>query len=206
MAVTLAQPDTYTCDRPDCEEEFTSVGAVDGSYCSKRCSLEHAGAKQLRNIKFDHRWCHGCFRKTKEVEAPPAGYPSFVVGFQYLTPHARKGEREGNGDLFIEDDRADCSPASDRDQGPSPGDRLTMTGTICECGTTDHRDDWLRAEQVACIEEAVVRFCRAFEWTGHEGQHDKAIDAERLHETLVKTEDLADEMNWELSVGRAIKD
>jgi len=201
MAVTLAQPDIYTCDKPDCEQEFTSVGAVDGSYCSKRCSLEHTGEKQLRNIKYDHRWCHGCFRKTKEVEAPPAGYPEFVVGFQYLTEHARKGEREGNQDLFVEEDGDD--PA--RDRAPGPADTLTMTGTICECGTTDHRDDWLRAEEIASVDEAVARFCRAVEWMGHEGQHDMIIDAEVLRETLEKSKEIKGEYFWELAVGRAIE-
>lgn len=194
--------ETYSCDGPGCTEEFERGEDVDGSFCTRACSLRDDGQDILSNVKHDHRWCFGCLKKLKEIERPPADMPEFIVGFQYQTRHARHGQSEGKA--FVEDDAV-----NDRHHGStasrfSLADSLVMTGTICECGTTDHRDDYLRLERVTDIRGAAERLLRVLEWMGHEGQHSKTIDASRLVETLTRTARDDGELDWELAVGRAI--
>jgi len=144
-----------------------------------------------------------------------------LVGFQHLTEHARHGEKTGRGvvqnndvgkseprSLVLVDDsdvvkHEPTSPATDR--APAPADTLVLTGTICECGTTDHRDDYLRSEQVTSVREATKRLCRALLFTGREGQHDKQFDVRVLARTLKESVQETGEYDWELAVGRSIK-
>lgn len=204
MSVQIATPDTYTCSHQECEEEYTKPGSVvDGSYCSRRCSLLDTGEDFLRNIRDDHRWCGGCYRQLKEVEAPPPGsYPEFVIGFEYLTEHAELGQREANADSFVDDARADST--TDGDRLIAPMDRLTVGSAVCECGTTDHRDGWVREVRLTSIYDTALRLCRAIEHTGREGQHEKTIDAERLTMLLKKSAEKHGSLNWELAVGYAL--
>lgn len=205
MATAQTQQ-SYPCERRDCAGTYDEDGAVAGSFCSQRChhihSLRKDGANLLRSIEYDHRWCHGCFRRLKEIEKARPRDPDFVVGYQYLTRHARKGESEGRAVVERHDRRGDAVGP----RPPSPTDRLTMTGTICTCGTTDHRDDYLRQESVPSASAAAKRLCHALVWTGHEGQHDKSVDARVLARTLRESATEFGEWDWPLAVGAAIQD
>ena len=229
---------TYTCDRDGCQTEVEEHALVHGSFCSQQCYDKHRGAKQLRNIKHDHRWCHGCFRQLKDIERPGDEYSVVIgpvdhdavadtardvlVGYQYFTEHATHGEKTGRGvddsdttgghsvtpdTLVLNDgDTVDLDPISPEPEvTPAPADTLVITGTICECGTTDHRDDYLRSEQVTSVRAATKRLCRALLFTGREGQHDKQFDIRVLARTLKESLQETGEYDWELAVGRAIK-
>lgn len=223
---TTTRSVTYTCGREACDEEWERESAGHGAFCSERCAQKHRGAKLLNNIKHDHRWCHGCFRKCKDIEQPgdlksvvigPTDHDAVadtardvLVGYQYLTEHARHGEKTGRGvvdDVSAVEKREDewvlCR--EDPDQTTAPADTLVMTGTICECGTTDHRDDYLRSEQVTSVRAATKRLCRALLFTGREGQHDKQFDVRVLARTLKESVQETGEYDWELAVGRSIK-
>lgn len=204
---------TYQCSGPDCDDSAEPHELVDGSYCSLRCSRRDDGEAVLRNIEYDHRFCTTCFRQLKEIEKPDASTSIVVgpvdhdaveptvrdclVGFQYRTRHARTGEIEGRAHV----ERTDA-PAQDRPI--SPGDRLAMTGTICECGTTDHRDDYLRGEHVTNVRNAAERLCGILDWLGREGQDDRTVHAATLVESLTESVRRDGEPDWALAVGRAV--
>jgi len=199
MTVTVDDTQTVTCKSDDCEETGQEWEFRNGEYCSTECFHRDRGRRLLTNIKYDHRWCHGCFRRLKTINKPRAKDPGFVVGYQFLTEHARYGEFEGRA---VVNERT----CTDDRRPPSPSERLTMTGTICECGTTDHRDDYLREASQVSVREAAKRLCRALVWTGAEGQHDKTIDARELARTLRESAEERGEWDWALAVGRAVDD
>lgn len=208
MSVTLTQTETYVCDREGCTDNFSKQTAVDGSYCSRRCAALVAGENLLRHIKHDHRFCHACFRQLKEIERPPASrslivgpvdhdplVPTFqnvLVGFQHLTEHADLGERSRD---FV--DHGD-------EHRPTGGDAV-ITGTVCSCGTTDHRDDYLRLDEVVSIRDAATRLCRIMTLLSREGQHKKTIDVATLLDALEEQSD-GDALDWQLALGHAIDD
>lgn len=189
MSTAQRSRETLRCTY--CDDKFERGWSPD--YCSEVCRHRDVGADHLRNIEHDHRWCHGCFRRVKSVEKARPQDPEFVIGYQYLTPHAEHGIKEVGG---IDD--------GDRDRTLFPAESYTQTGTICECGTTDHRDDYLRRESVASVSAAAKRLIRAFVDMREEGQHDKAIDARELAATLRESATERGEWDWKLAVGRAL--
>lgn len=206
--------ETYPCSAPDCDDLAQPHEMVDGSYCSLRCSRRHDGDKLLRNIEHDHRFCTTCFRQLKEIEKPDATTSVVVgpvdhdevadttrdclIGMQYRTRHAETGEIEGRPHVEVHTD----APGQDRPL--SPGDRLAMTGTVCKCGTTDHRDDYLRGEHVTDVRDAAERLCGILDWLGREGQDDRTVHAATLIQTLTETLREDGEPDWALAVGRAV--
>lgn len=204
MSTTTHETVTYPCSADGCEAAFEPRDAVRGSFCSAACARRHRGRKLLNIVAHDHRICHSCGRWTKEVERPPMHAPDFVIGYQYLTEHAELGPFEpptasGN------EDRPYKSPWLDEDTGAdAPADRVVKTTTICECGTTDHRDDYQRTERIISIRDAAERFCRVLERLGREGQHDETVDARALVATLRQSYEADGELDWALAVGTAI--
>lgn len=212
--MSTTRPQYGECRR--CGDEHPIETAV-AQFCSEECRLRDAGGKQLRNIARDHRFCTACFRQVKEIERPPGGTSVVVgpvahaarsddaaadvlVGYQYRTRHATTGEREGRA--IVTTDPTDPHAG---ERPPSPGDRLAMTGTICECGTTDHRDDWARGAHVTDLSAAAERLVGILDWVGREGQQDKTIDARTLYRTLTESIRETDEPDWPLAVGRALE-
>ena len=213
MSVQIASPDTYTCSREECEEEYESPQTGSRSYCSPRCRYLDTGEKRLRDIRLDHRFCAGCLRRTKKVEKPPANksvtvgpvdhegaineYEDVLVGFQYLTPNAEIGQREGRAYIF--------DPEAERaEPNYSASDTHIIRGTICTCGTTDLTDEWMR-ENMTDLTAAAERLCRIFEWQAREGQHDDTLDPDVLLQTLKRSAEIQGTPHWPLAVGRAIE-
>lgn len=215
MAVSLSTPDTHECSRSDCDHEYAEPLAVEGSFCSERCATIHRGEKLLTNIRHDHRYCHSCFRQLKEIERPPSEYTlipgpvdhdaladeakNCIIGFEYITEHATLG-------LLDRTRRQDATV--DRQDSVHPADELTMSGTVCACGTTDHRDDYVRDEELTSIRAAARRLCTVLEHLGREGQHDKTVNASVLLDAVKQTRDVGTDsgLHWPLAVGRAVTD
>lgn len=205
MSVTIATQETYQCEREQCDDTFTRSTSVEGSYCSERCAELVAGRNLIRHIRDDHRFCHGCFRQQKEIErvdrtlvVGPVEHdaldPTFrdcIVGYEHLTEHAELGEREGRDYVVEESDAGDRAPA----------DTHVVTGTVCKCGTTDHRDDYVRREGIASRPAAARRLCDIIGILNQEGQHDKTVDARRL---LTAVEDSGGDVNWARALGHAL--
>ena len=208
MSITLTQTKTYHCEREGCEGTFTEQTSVEGSYCSQRCANLVAGENLLAHIQRDHRFCHACFRQLKEIERPPAKreivigpvdhdavaptYRNCLIGFEYLTEHAELGERSRDFVDHGEEHRPDATDA-------------VITGTVCTCGTTDHRDAFLRLDEVVSITDAATRLCRILTVLGTEGQHDKTIDVASLLTALEAQAD-GETLDWQLALGHAIED
>ena len=189
MAIATTPTETYTCETRGCSVEFGEHQAVDGSYCSRQCSLRDDGRALLDHLKRDHRYCHACFRRTKEIARPSTDAPEHVIGLQYLTEHGQLGPLEvWRGDRPRDDDESPYrGPWLDEDpEATAPADRLVQTATICQCGTTDHRDAYQRETWLVHPREATRRLCRALERLGQEGQHDKYVDVPTLAATVAE--------------------
>lgn len=139
---TSNQSPSRECHNPACESLGRKWEFHHGKYCSNACEIRHRGHRALKSLKYDHQRCFTCMRQLKTVEDPKPdfefaerghgwtidedGEPTLefysqevtrtaAVGFQDLTEHATKGEK-------------------------NRGDRV-ITGTICgRCGATDHTD------------------------------------------------------------------
>lgn len=207
MSVQLTHTESYECSRSGCSTTTAEPNLVEGSYCSQQCADLVAGESLLEHIRHDHRFCHSCFRQLKEIERPPAHRtlvvgpvdhdnvsPTFrdcLIGFEHLTEHADLGERSRD---YV--DHGD-------EPRPTAGDAV-ITGTVCKCGTTDHRDDYLRLDEVVSVENAATRLCRILGVLGREGQHDKTIDVAALLSALEDQAD-GDKLDWQLALGEAIE-
>lgn len=126
------------CKYPDCEE-FGHVWEFQEKYCSNRCKVRHDGREALASLMYDHCRCFTCFNELKTLNPPKPefefdedgygwtmedGEPTLerytqevtrqaAVGFQFLTRHATKGEKQVNNHVGW--------------------------GTICgHCGNTNH--------------------------------------------------------------------
>jgi len=204
MSITVTSQETYPCSREGCEQTRTKATSVDGSYCSQRCSDLATGKNLFKHIKHDHRFCHSCFRQLKEIERPPAHqslvvgpvdhdtvgdtFRDVLVGYEHMTEHAEFGE---SSTTFVDHDD------SQRPDGPN----AVVTGTICTCGTTDHRDEYIREEHVTSVSDAALRLCNIIELLGREGQHDKTIHVQQFIDELAA----GDSLDWEISIGRAVQ-
>jgi hypothetical protein len=207
MSVSTSNSETvtYECEGPDCTREFEHGKAVDHEYCSVECSLRDDGRNLLRNIKFDHRFCFGCFKKLKEVSKPPERTPEFVIGYQYLTPNAIHAEIESRGHVEAADE-AVRRQVKQRERAPSPADSLVVIGTSCECGTTDHQDPWMRDAATTDVTAAARRLCEVLAFQARERQHNKQVAATTLVQTLTETVREQGRLDWALAVGRAVDD
>jgi len=153
-------------------------------YCSRECLDKNRAESVYNLLKYDHRFCFGCFAKLKEVEKPTDtqlqkidGQQSTeaVVGFQYRTEHADNGEKT-----------------------IKPGVIDTVaTGIVCgECGTTDHTDGFQRDFTPI---EAAKRLRKRVDETREEGQHGYEFDTATFVEAWNETKD------WELALGAALE-
>lgn len=183
----------YECAREGCTDERPAAELVAGVYCSHDCRDRDRGEPLLEDIEQDHRFCHSCFRKKKEIDKPPASAPDVVIGFEYLTEHADYDSSE--------------RVVHDHQEHPAyPADRIVSGAAVCECGTVEHDDDWQRAEHLTSIRDAAERLVGLLELKGREGRHDYRIDAKTLVETLTETARADGTPDWALAVGRAIID
>ena len=124
---------TVTCEYKDCQNDGEKWEFTDGRFCSTECKHRDNADSIYNLLRHDHRYCFACLSKLKEVERPTdekhrsiQGKHSAesVVGFQYRTKDADTGE------ITIRADVIDT----------------VAKGTVCgNCGTTDHRDDFLRS-------------------------------------------------------------
>jgi hypothetical protein len=193
MSTTTAERQDYTCSADRCDNDQPAGGVVNG-YCSRECYDRSRGRDLLTDIRQDHRFCAACFRRKKEVEKPPASAPSHVVGFEYLTEHAEFGDNER-----VVHDHYDGRPAF-------PADRIVTGAAICECGTVDHRDVWVREAHIERPSDAARRLLGILERQAREGQHEFDFDALTLARTLRETAEREGTPDWALAVGRAIVD
>jgi len=164
-----------------CSETF-DIG-FNAEYCSQACLEKSKGESILHTLKYDHRFCHGCFSKLKEVSRPTDeqlrqidGLHSkqSVVGFQYQTENADVGEITAREDTYD----------------------VVVTGTVCaNCGTTDHRDSFQRDFRP---QEAAKRLRERIQETRVEGQHDYSFDTSAFVDAWNDTKD------WKQAVGRAV--
>lgn len=182
MSATESAETLVECDSDTCAETFQKGHGFKG-HCSETCYMRRRGRKALNLLKHDHRFCHSDFTRLKEIERPTdeqlrhvEGQYSTeaVIGFQYPTKHAEIGEitaKAGTNDTVV-------------------------TGIVCgNCGTTDHRDDFLRDLD---IQTAAKRLRKRIRETRAEGQHKYDFDTKRFVEAWNEHKD------WELAVGYAI--
>lgn len=216
MSVTTpsesADRETYECERDGCETSVEADKLVKEEYCSWDCYHRDEGEPLLNLVENDHRFCYNCFRQKKELERPgqdtsvvvgpvrheaaPDVASDVLIGYQHLTEHAELDSYERNRrDVVLEDIYT-----------TAPADRVVTGGAVCTCGTTDHRDDWQRAEHLTSVADAAERLAGVLEHTRREGQHNKRIDAKTLVETLTETARADGTPDWALAVGRAIID
>jgi hypothetical protein len=184
--------DIYDCKHEPCTGVVTPVDAIEG-YCSRECQLRDRGQRLLNLIQHDHRFCYTCFRKLKEVYNVPEWRrrridpvtESVVTGFQYRTEHAEFGQQRR------------------RRPGTLPDD--TQTGTICECGQTNHgdRDELL---QSSSIKTAATNLHATLEAFRAEGQHTSRIDFEELVDVLYAQYQHDESYDFALAVGIATTD
>ncbi|QLH80964.1 hypothetical protein [Halosimplex pelagicum] len=205
MSVTSTQRERYDCDRDACEQTFPKGAGAEGSYCSQRCADLVTGRNLVQHIQRDHRFCHNCFRQVKEIErvdktliVGPVEHDSVadtfadcIVGYEHLTEHGELGERQ-DGHYVLDEDAGGRAPSGD----------AVVTGTVCSCGTTDHRDDYLRREGITSTPAAARRLCDILALLGREDQHDKTVDATQLVDAVGGDPATAD---WERAVGEAIE-
>jgi len=154
-------------------------------YCSEECVYRSRGESILNLLKHDHRHCAGCFSKLKEVSRPTdeqlrsvQGQHSAeaICGFQYQTENADVGEITARADTID----------------------TVVTGTVCgNCGTTDHRDDYLREFNVP---EAAKRLRARVQETREEGQHSYNFSTKAFVEAW--NENTGD---WEYALGVALE-
>lgn len=213
MSTVHSAVETYPCADQACDEHFAAHDSVDGSYCSQTCSYRDDGRSILRNIAHDHRYCTSCFRQVKEIERPQehqrvvvgpvdhdqlqATSQDVLVGYQYRTKHSDIGPKETRAHHII-----DAQPDT-HDRKPTPADSLTMTGTICACGTTDHRDDYLRTHDHVDIPQAARRLHSILEDHYHDGQLDTQPDSAQLVQALLDSLD-DDTPDWAAAIGAAL--
>lgn len=154
---------TDECAHPECDTSFTVDRAIDGSYCSDDCRLQHRGVKALNAVKNDHRWCATCFRRIKTISKPPSGYPDFVIGYQYPTEHMVVAEDARGGD------------------GEPP--RLEFTRWSCQCGNVDmsHRDEIIEDVEIEGIVFNLLTCLRELE---ADGPLEERADKDRLFDAL----------------------
>lgn len=113
------------CENHECENERDKHESVEGSYCSYACYYRHKGLKLLSDIEQKHTHCASCGKRLKEIQKPTELHPDVFIGYQYKTPNAEWGEK-----TYVQNKR---------------WDDFDTTGTICKnCGTTDHKDSYLR--------------------------------------------------------------
>jgi DNA-directed RNA polymerase subunit RPC12/RpoP len=176
MSTTTPNPSEETYECAHCGGPRRPSTSVAGSFCSIDCHQQHRREKRagevLRELAQDHRFCATCGRQLKEIEAGdqllvvgPSRHDSWTfasdvwAGYQHRTEHAELGE--------ISLDTAD--------EPTVLTDDYVATGTVCECGNTDHRH-----------EESAIRERFPFE-TAHylalavdilhvEGKHDVQVD------------------------------
>ncbi|QLH78690.1 hypothetical protein HZS55_15950 [Halosimplex rubrum] len=205
MSVTTTQRERYDCDRDGCGQTFPEGRAVEGSYCSQQCANLVTGRNLIEHIQRDHRFCHNCFRQVKEIErvektliVGPVDHDAIadtltdcIIGYEHLTEHGELGERQ-DGHIVTDEEAGD--------RAPSGG--VVVSGTVCSCGTTDHRDDYLRREGITSTPAAARRLCDILALLGREGQHDKTIDATQLVEDVGDDPEAAD---WGRAVGFALQ-
>jgi hypothetical protein len=168
--------ETYECAH--CGGPRRSSTSVAGSFCSTACHDRHRREKRagevLRELEQDHRFCGTCGRQLKEIEAggcsvivKPSSHQDWTaaadvwVGIQHRTEYADLGE--------VSLDTTD-------DDTPLVHDRVA-TGTVCECGNTDHRHAEPAIRSRAPFETAhylalAVRTLRA------EGKHAVDVDTQ----------------------------
>ncbi|WP_255170117.1 hypothetical protein [Natrononativus amylolyticus] len=126
--MSTTNPIQQSLECGQCKETFDGL-ATAGSFCSPDCYDAHrrhkAAANIFETIEHDHRFCGTCFQQLKTVERPSEIFLSglepttreAVIGLQFPTKHADYGEKSEIHD----------------------GRDLVRTGTICECGNTDHQ-------------------------------------------------------------------
>lgn len=175
--------ETYECAH--CGGPRRPSTSVAGSFCSTECHREHRREKRaaevLRELEQDHRWCATCGRQLKEIEAggcslvvKPSAHQEWTaasdvwVGIQHRTAHADIGEVS----------------LDTTDDGTVLTDDRVATGTVCECGNTDHRHAEPIIRQRSPFETAHYLGI-AVETLRSEGKHDVDVDRQTLIESLL---------------------
>lgn len=188
MSTTQDTSSSYECDYSDCEHTFGPGEATAGSFCSQACHHRHRGSKLLNNVRHNHCYCSNCGAQLKEIEKPTdealkqiSGFHSTtcVVGFQYKTPSADKGEVDVKTDVM--------------------GRETIATGTVCgECGNANPRDEFPESQDLHLLEFG-QRIVDSLVEQREEGVHDKRIHQDTFFDALLGTGELA------RSLGRALE-
>jgi hypothetical protein len=180
MSTTTATSTEETYECAYCGGPRRASTSVAGSFCSIECHQQHRREKRaaevLRELEQDHRFCGTCGRQLKEIEAggcsvvvKPASHQEWVaasdvwVGIQHRTAHADIGEVS----------------LDTTDDGTVLTDDRVATGTICQCGNTDHRHAESAIRQRSPFETAYYLGV-AVETLQLEGKHDVDIDRQTL--------------------------
>jgi len=165
----------------DSFDEFATPG-----YCSQECYNRKRGEDFLRSLEHNHCYCLCCATQIKTTAAPseewepahPGTSTDSIIGFEYHTKDADHGLKGKEIDAAFHD--------------------LVMTGVICgECGTCDHRDDFLRTDNIRAF---VKNFVAYVDHSRAQGQHDKTVD---IHDLIAELR--ATGFDVELSVGRVLE-
>lgn len=188
---TDLEAEMYECSH--CGGPRRPATSVRGSFCSSECYRSHRRQKQaeaiLEPIRKNHRFCATCFGRLKEVERPegascvvgPSSHDDWgdaadvFVGWQYLTETAEVGEISRHADGDRDGDR----------EVPIVEDGV-VTGTICSCGATDHRDVSPTIRATVDDDVLVRQLAAAAETRRHDGAHDVDYDLEVLEDAIAE--------------------
>ena len=163
MSIAITQPEQYTCEHRDCNEEVPEPNLVRGQYCSLACADRADGQTVIDHLRRDHRFCATCLRPRKVVYRPADRDVESLrrkalliresfVGFEELTEFAELGEH----------------------------------GIECECGAIAH-DTPLLDRDGGPWEWWLAR---AVEQLRHEGQWEYRVDVPTLADAAWETDDL----------------
>jgi len=186
MSTTPRDDVVKACEYRGCEEEKPRHELIGKEFCCHEHKIKDIGDGMLRRLKYDHRYCNGCFTKLKTVQRPTDEQlrhvdgkhsTESIIGFQFPTEHADVGEKTFNA----RDDRKE----------------IIGTGIVCgNCGQADNQDDFQR--DLSPVRAAKRLHQRVVE-TREEGQHDMSFNGEAFVKAWNESHD------WEYSLGVALE-
>lgn len=185
MSTVTPTSESFDCNAPDCNVEYSPASVAHGSYCSNRCYYRHKGADVLRNVAQDQRWCATCFRQVKNIERPSQ---RLLDSLEPVTARAVIGRQYATETTVWAVDARDTA---------NPYHPIEHQRWGCECGTVDPST---RSEILAEIDpETTVQSlwaCLRELWREDNVAHEPSLDP--------YLEGIRDRRDWPQAIGRAI--
>lgn len=206
---------TYECDHcgGDRRPSTSVAGSFCSHECHRAHRGQKRVRELFRTLEHDHRYCTTCGRKLKEVIKPPKrnavgkDIPDWVIGWQHRTDRSCIGERsprvdipdeselelpsKPDGAIYAYDHDGSTKNVGNygdfRNERPptiAPNDPV-YTGTVCNCGNTDHRHEEERIRNRSPFETAYYLAIATRELRT-EGKHEVEIDRDRLFDAVLE--------------------